>query len=234
LRSPLSHRGFRPSSEIGVPDPKEFAADLGALIEHLQLSDVRLVAQSMGGWTSLEYLLSSSESKVRALVLASTCATIHRPSIPLAEPQRLADFMEKATAARADMERRGISPPAVERMAREQPMLHFLYRAISNSSAAFDRQQLRARMRAIATRPPDVLRDLSTPTLFIVSGEDITYPFFVSEVLAGLMPTAKVDVVSQSGHSVYFERAETFNRLVDRFFATNRGLSQGSPPISSG
>jgi pimeloyl-ACP methyl ester carboxylesterase len=43
----FSHRGFPPSSEIGVPDPKEFAADLGVLIEHLQLSDVRLVAQSM-------------------------------------------------------------------------------------------------------------------------------------------------------------------------------------------
>ena len=37
----FSHRGFPPSSEVGIPDPKEFAADLGTLIEHLQLSDVR-------------------------------------------------------------------------------------------------------------------------------------------------------------------------------------------------
>jgi 3-oxoadipate enol-lactonase len=216
----FSHRGFPPSSEIGIPDPKEFAADLGALIEHLQLSDVRLVAQSMGGWTSLEYLLSNPDQKVRALVLASTCGTIHRPSVPLPEPQRLADWTRKAAAARADMARRGISPPAGERMARERPMLHFLYRTIANASAAFDREQLRTRLTAMATRPPDVLRGLSTPTLFIIGGEDTTYPFFLSEMLAGIMPTAKVDLVPESGHSVYFQRAETFNQLVDRFLAS--------------
>ena len=157
----FSHRGFPPSSEIGIPDPNEFAADLVALIEHLQLSDVRLVAQSMGGWTSLEYLLSNPDHNVRALVLASTCGTIHRPSVPLPEPERLADWTRKAAAARADMARRGISPPAGERMARERPMLHFLYRTIANASAAFDREQLRTRAAAMATRPPDVLRGLS-------------------------------------------------------------------------
>jgi pimeloyl-ACP methyl ester carboxylesterase len=216
----FSHRGFPPSSEIGIPDPKEFAADLGALIEHLQLSDVRLIAQSMGGWTSLEYLLNNPDNKVRALVLASTCGTIHRPSVLLPEPQRLAEWTRTAAAARADMARRGISPPAGERMARERPMLHFLYRAIASASAAFDHERLRVQLTAIATRPPDVLRDLSTPTLFIVGGEDTTYPFFLSESLASLMATAKVDLVPESGHSVYFQRAETFNQLVDRFLAS--------------
>jgi pimeloyl-ACP methyl ester carboxylesterase len=59
----------------GIPDPKEFAGDLAALIEHLQLPDVRLVAQSMGGWTSTEYILANLQHEVRALVLASTCGT---------------------------------------------------------------------------------------------------------------------------------------------------------------
>jgi hypothetical protein len=36
--------------------------------EHLQLPDVRLVAQSMDGWTCLEYVLKDPR-KVRALVL---------------------------------------------------------------------------------------------------------------------------------------------------------------------
>lgn len=64
----FSHRGYPPGSEIGIPDPKEYAGDLAALIEHLQLPDVRLVAQSMGGWTCLEYVLKDPR-KVRALVL---------------------------------------------------------------------------------------------------------------------------------------------------------------------
>jgi len=215
----FSHRGYPPSSEIGVPDPKEFAGDLAALIEQLQLPDVRLVAQSMGGWTCIEYILANPQHKVRALVLTSTCGTIDRKSIPMTDPQRLTEWTSQAAAARADMARRGISPPAGERMAREQPELHFLYRMIANESAAFDREELRKRLAAMTTRPVEVLRGVSIPTLFITGGEDTTYPPFLSNALAPLMPNAKVEQVSDSGHSVYFQRAEAFNRLVDTFLS---------------
>jgi 3-oxoadipate enol-lactonase len=215
----FAHRGYPPGSEIGVPDPRNFADDLAALIEHLQLPDVRLVAQSMGGWTSIEYILAHPNHKVRALVLASTCGTIHKPSIPLADSQRLTEWNERAAAARADMTRRGISPPAGERMAREQPELHFLYRTIANASAAFDREELRKHLYAMATRPPDVLRSVAIATLFITGGEDTTYPPFLSEALAPYMPSARVEHVPDSGHSVYFQRAGVFNRLVENFLS---------------
>ena len=218
----FAHRGYPPGSEIpGGPDPRDFAGDLAALIDHLQLPDVRLVAQSMGGWTSVEYILSYPH-KVRALVLASTCGTIHRPSVPVSDPQRLVEWNRKAEAARADMQRRGISPPAGERMAREQPALHFLYQGIANASAAFDREQLRKRTHAMATRSPDVLRGISIPTLFITGDEDTTYPPFLSDALAPLMPNARVEQVREAGHSVYFQRASVFNQLVDRFLAVVR------------
>ena len=215
----FSHRGYPPGSEIGVPDPKEFAGDLAALIEHLQLPDVCLVTQSMGGLTSIEYMLSYPQHKVRALVLASTSGSIHRPSVPLADPQRLPEWERTAAAARADMQRRVISPPAGERMAREQPALHFLYRAIANASTCFDREVLRKRNNALRTRSPDVLRGFSMPTLFITGGEDTSFPPFLADALAPLMSSAKVEEVPESGHSVYFQRASIFNHLVDRFFA---------------
>ena len=218
----FGHRGYLPGSEIpGGPDPRDFAGDLAALIGYLQLTDVRLVAQSMGGWTCVEYILSLPH-KVCALVLASTCGTIHRPSVPLADPQRLTDWNLKAAATRADMQRRGISPPAGERMAREQPALHFLYQAIGSTSTTFDREELRKRMQAMATRPPDVLRSFTMPTLFITGDEDTTYPPFISDALAPLMRNAKVEQVREAGHSVYFQQASIFNQLVDRFLAVAR------------
>jgi pimeloyl-ACP methyl ester carboxylesterase len=137
----------------------------------------------------------------------------------MTDPQRLTEWTSQAAAARADMARRGISPPAGERMAREQPELHFLYRMIANESAAFDREELRKRLAAMTTRPVEVLRGVSIPTLFITGGEDTTYPPFLSNALAPLMPNAKVEQVSDSGHSVYFQRAEAFNRLVDTFLS---------------
>src|SRR5207302_4769089 len=104
----FAHRGYAPSSEIpGGPDPLDAAGDLAALIDHLQLTDVRLVAQSQGGWASIEYLLSNPHT-VRALVLVSTCGTIHKPSIPLTDSQRLPAWERQAAEARADMQRHGI------------------------------------------------------------------------------------------------------------------------------
>ena len=102
-------------------------------------------------------------------------------------------------------------------MTREQSALHFLYQAIGSTSTTFDREELRKRIRAIATRPPDVLHSLAMPTLFITGDEDTSYPPFLSDALVPLMPNAKVEQVRGAGHSVYFERASVFNQLVERF-----------------
>jgi pimeloyl-ACP methyl ester carboxylesterase len=120
----------------------------------------------MGGLTGIEYVLTHPQHKVRALVLASTSGSIDRSSVPLADPQYLTRWEREAGAARADMQRRGVSPAAGERMAREQPELHFLYRAIANASASFDREALRKRNKAMCVHPSDVLRGFSMPTLF--------------------------------------------------------------------
>jgi 3-oxoadipate enol-lactonase len=214
-----SHRGYPPSSEIGVPDPNEFAGDLAALIEHLKLRDPCLVAQSMGGWSAIEYVLGNPQNKPRALVLVSTCGTIHRASVSLRDPGQLAAWIKRASVAIADMTQRGISPPAGERMAREQPALHFLFRSIANASAAFDREQLRPRVEAMATRSPDLLRGVAIPTLFVIGDEDMSYPTFVSQALARIMPNARVEQVPNTGHSVAYQRADAFNRIVDGFLS---------------
>src|SRR5262245_15045483 len=141
----FSHRGYPPGSEIaGGPDPKDYGADLAALIEELKLADVRLIAQSMGGGSALEYMFGFPP-RASARALTSTCETIHKSAVPLADPQRLTAWQREAAVARADMQRRGIAPPAGSRMAREQPDLHFLYKEIANASSAFDREALRAR-----------------------------------------------------------------------------------------
>jgi 3-oxoadipate enol-lactonase len=217
----FAHRGFPPSSDIGVPDPREFAGDLAALIQHLELPDVRLVAQSMGGMTSMEYILANPQHKVRGLVLACTAGTINRAAVPLSDPQRLVEYRRKAAEASADMLRRGVSPPAGDRMAREQPALHLLYRMIANASAAFDREALRKRgSGAMHTRSPDVLRGFTMPTLFITGEEDIArFPPFIAEALAPMMPNARVEQIAKAGHSTYFERADVFNRLVEDFLS---------------
>jgi pimeloyl-ACP methyl ester carboxylesterase len=217
----FAHRGFAPSSAIpGGPDPADYADDLAALVEHLGLHDVRLVAQSMGGWTGLEYILGR-KGPVRALVMASTAGTVERTrALYPDDPGRLERWAREAEEAARDLERRGVGVAGGERMAREQPALHFLYRQISGLSLGPEREAVRRRLWAAFKRPVEVLSTITTPTLFITGGEDLVFPPFLADGMAKLMPNARVERVEEAGHSVYFERAEIFNRLVDEFLAT--------------
>src|SRR5437764_14868467 len=95
----FAHRGFAPSSApAGGPDPADYAGDLAALVDHLGAQDVRIVAQSMGGWTALEFALAQPH-RLRALVLASTAGTIARIPALFAGPDQLPAWERAAAAA---------------------------------------------------------------------------------------------------------------------------------------
>jgi pimeloyl-ACP methyl ester carboxylesterase len=212
----FAHRGFAPSSvPQGGPDPNEYAGDLAALVDHLGASDIRIVAQSMGGWTALEYALTNP-NRVRALVLASTAGTIARAPSLFDDREQMPGWERKAAAAAGANQANNIHVAAGERMAREQPAAHFLYQQIDALSAV-DKAALRARLHAGLVRPADVLRTLNVPTLWLTGEEDVVYPPFLSGILARLMPNARVEQVRRAGHSVYFERPAEFNRIVGEF-----------------
>jgi len=215
----FAHRGFWPSEETsGGPGPAAFVDDLAALIEHLGFEDVRLVAQSMGGWTCLGYALREP-SRVQALVLADTTG-------PLALPEPELQAFAEADAASAALFARGIHPAAGERMARDQPALHFLYTEINALSVGQDKEALRATLMQMRGTPPAAVADLPVPVLCIAGDEDVVIPPRVVEWAATLLPDARFERVPRAGHSVYFERPEIFNRLVGDFLAaaeTGRG-----------
>ena len=208
----FAHRGFYPSTAPPAgPRPQAFADDLAALIDHLGLTSVRLVAQSMGGWTCLEYVLRHPD-RVRALVMAATAGTLDS-----AELERI---LREHAAARpeADLFGRGIHPAAGERMAREQPALHVLYQGVNALAVGLNKESLRVELRAMRTARPEAVAALSMPVLCITGEEDIVIPPAAVALLADVIPGARLVRVPQAGHSVYWERAETFNHLVDAFF----------------
>lgn len=215
----FAHRGFAPSNALAGPDPAEYAGDLAALVDHLGASDIRIVAQSMGGWTALEYALAQPD-RVRALVLASTAGTIARAPSLFADPGQLPAWERKAAASMAIMQASNIHVAAGERLAREQPAAHFLYQEI-DALSGIDKLSLRQRLQASLVRPAEVLRTLNVPTLWLTGDEDVVYPPFLSDILAPMMPRAEVAQVRQAGHSVYFERPAEFNRIVDEFLSAN-------------
>jgi len=209
----FAHRGFPPSSPVpGRSAPDAFADDLAALIEDLRLKDVALVAQSMGGWTCLDYALREP-ARVRALVMASTSGAVDFSQ--LGNPEVDA-WSGQSASALAELQARGIHPAGGERMAREQPALAQLYGQISELAPASFRDEVRNRIRELRNRPPSILGGLKMPVLFVTGDEDWVFPPAAGPALAKLAPNAAAERVPAAGHSVYFERAAKFNELIGR------------------
>jgi 3-oxoadipate enol-lactonase len=103
-------------------------------------------------------------------------------------------------------------------MAREQPALHFLYREIDALNAV-DRGAVLSELIALRTTPPDALAGLSVPVLCVVGEEDAVIPPDSVAILASRIPGSRLVRVAAAGHSVYFERADAFNRLLDDFLS---------------
>jgi pimeloyl-ACP methyl ester carboxylesterase len=220
----FAHRGFNPSKEApGSQGPRTNPDDLAALIDHLKLESVTLVAQSMGGWTCLEYALREP-NRVRAMVMGSTSGTVDYRLIKRPELADLDAWQTRSRAIHADLQRRNIIPVAGERLAREQPALSLLYSSVYALNPTEFRERIRAENQRLRIKPPEILSHLPMPVLYISGEEDPQFPPHAAMALAAMTPKGRGVIVPRSGHSVHFERASEFNRLVDEF------LSGGQAP----
>lgn len=216
----FAHRGFPPSTEqAGSKRSAAFGDDLAALIDHLNLPQVYLVGQSMGGWTCVEYTFHHSE-KVRGLILASTIGHLDDDNLTYPGIEKIPEWFEQAAQIKQTLKGHGIEAAAGARMAKEQPALHYLYREIDDFTTPEFKSKIGPGVANVPTRPLSWLARIGLPTLFIVGEEDVLFPAIIAEAAASVLPMAKVVSVPQAGHSVYFERAATFNTIVDEFLSS--------------
>ena len=205
----FDHRGFGQSLDPRPPEERpRFDEDLAALIDHLNLADVRLVAQSMGGWTCLGYTVTHPE-RVRALVMADTAGGLTSPELQAARQ-----------AARERVGEQSLATGAYSEGFRQRdPTCAFLYDGIRALNPP--------REVSLGTGTPvnrlsvsaEEAAALTLPVLFIEGEDDVLIPPEVIGVAQGLIPGARLAMVTDAGHSVYFERPAEFNALVDAFFA---------------
>jgi pimeloyl-ACP methyl ester carboxylesterase len=218
----FAHRGFAPSDPVpGGPDAADYAGDLAALIDHLEFADVRLVGQSMGGWTMLDYAIAHP-AKVKALVLSSTSGTLDRRGCDPSGGARYDAWLKDAQAKIADGLAKGVHPAMGAGAAERLPALHLLYRSIDEMAGGLDKERVRAGLRRTATRTLDQLKEFRVPTLLIAGGEDVVFPAFLASAIAARLPCADAHLIPTAGHSPYFEEAATFNRLVEDFLVLHR------------
>ena len=171
----------------------------------------------MGGWTAVEYALTRPAA-LKALVLAGTTGTIDPQKIAEPERTRLAPGSRTSSRrCRACSRAASTRRPANAWRANNRRST-FSTATSTIKTRASTKQPLGAALDVRARHaPPEDLRAVACPILFVSGDEDIVIPPFAADAIARTVPGAKVAHIEDAGHSAYFERAERFNRIVDDF-----------------
>lgn len=201
----FDHRMFGRSEDRSGEGRAAFARDLEGLLDHLAVDAAYLVGQSMGGGSVFPFA-ATNPRRVRKLVMADTVGGMNTPVL-----NELREKLRQPAVPGDDRGRGGFSPSFRQR----NPAAFLLYQQIF----ATNPPQPEAGM-AAPTRPftVDDIAGVATPTLFIVGEEDPLAPPPLIQAASQLLPDARVQLVRGAGHSVYFEKPDIFNHIVDSFF----------------
>ena len=200
----FDHRGFGSSHDQPQgPGANNFIEDLRQLLDHLGIERTALVAQSMGGWTSLGFA-SKYPERVSALALCDTTAGIDDAEVAREMKSLQADMPRELTIVL----QRAYSAAFPQR----EPSKCFLYQQISALNVHVP-SDLLAKLMAMRHRVEPLI-EKKVPTMLLVGEEDALTPAKTMELMARRIPHAKFVKVTGAGHSVYFEKPDEFNRIV--------------------
>lgn len=209
----FDHRTFaRSPADPATITPAQFRDDALAVLDAAGVESAHVVAQSMGGWTTLRLLLDTPE-RVRSAVLSGT-------------PGGLENRQPTESARNLTSEDNGNTGGVLATMSKataKDPVRMQLYQAINTFNTEFAMTSLRSLGAPEFIIKEEMVANVAQPVLFIAGDED---PLFPAELLSSYVPwfpDARIEVVKDAGHSPYFEQPAVFNKLLDDFLTRGNG-----------
>jgi non-heme chloroperoxidase len=206
-RSDVPGRGY---------DLDTLATDLAALVDHLELRDVVLVGQSLGGAEVIRCASAHVGDRTAGLVLsAPSSPTLRRtPDNPTGMDDALLDAARRAMAADVGAVVEAIDSKAffgpghtVSALLADAARRQFVDLPLPVLLATFDTN-------ANVDLRDDLAR-LTTPTLVIHGDADVNNPLdLTGRPTAALVPGARLAVLEGAGHGLYWSAAARFNAEV--------------------
>jgi 3-oxoadipate enol-lactonase len=213
---PLLERGFRVvrydtrghgASPVppGPYDLEDLGADFLALLDDLEVARAHLVGLSLGAMTGM-WLGAHAPDRIASLVLCCTSAKLGPPQM-WADRARTVREEGTAAVAKAGVSR-WLTPGYVERHPDRAAFLRAMIAAVPAEGyaaccGAIERMDLR-----------EELRQIGAPTLIISAAGDPSAPPEHQQVIADLIPGARIESVPDAAHLANVEHPDTVNRLI--------------------
>jgi pimeloyl-ACP methyl ester carboxylesterase len=195
-----SRRGHHNSAPVAKDNPGTAVADLHNLVGHLGVGKFHVVGSAAGCSVAIDYALSYPE-RLLSMTLASGIGGVRDP-----------DYLKASE---------GLRPEGFNAMPAEFRELGPSYRAANPEGvkAWRDLEHRAVTGNRLGQKPANEmtwarLRQLPVPTLLITGDADLWQPPALMRLFSRNIPNSELLIVSEAGHSVYWERPDVFNSAV--------------------
>src|SRR5215217_8306526 len=200
-------RGFGDSDASQDPSTMDrLAADVAALMDHLEIARATIGGLSMGGYVALAFYKQFA-SRVRALVLADTRAQADTAEAKQTREQQAEKALSEGMAGIADaMLPKLLTPETVSKHPDIVKRVRDMMLQTKPEGAA-------AALRGMAEREDQtaLLPKITVPTLILVGAEDAITPVADSENMHHAIDNSRLVVLDHAGHVSNLERTLQFN-----------------------
>jgi 3-oxoadipate enol-lactonase len=193
----------------------QYADDVAAVLDTLQIARAMVVGLSLGGYVAFA-LWRRHRDRVRALVLADTRATADTPEAAQRRRELIEVAKTQGPTAVANLQIAGL----VGKTTRDKRP--DIYDATHRMIAQAPSEGVVGALEAMLARPDSTATcaTIDVPTLIVVGEEDVLTPLKEARALQASIPGSGLEVLRQAGHLSNTERPAAFNTVVSEFLAT--------------
>lgn len=208
----LRGMGLSDVPESGSYSMAEYADDLAALLEKLDVEEAVICGLSMGGYIALEFM-RRHRAMVRALVLTNTRAEADTPEGQASRDEMIEMVEAKGSEGLTDvMLPKLLCPSSLSAM--PQVVEHVRTMIAGSPDAG-----VTGALRAMKERPDSMgfLQEIDVPTLVVTGREDQLIPVEHSRTMAQAITGAQYTVIPESGHLTPMEQPIATSRVIGEF-----------------
>lgn len=194
---------------------QQYADDILALMDELQIKKAALGGFSMGGYVAFA-LMRKAPERFAALILANTRPEADAPEGRKNRMNMAASLYEKGAAAASD----SMLPKLITEQSKES--MPALVEELSQIMTSMQPEGLVHASLAMAFRSDsvDMLPSIAIPTLVITGEQDPITPPDVMKKMADSIPQAEYHVIQHASHLTPMEQPNAFNKLLRDFLAS--------------
>lgn len=204
-----SRRGYYGSAPVDRAKPGIASEDLHQLADFLKLGKFHLIGSAQGGSIASDYAFSHPERLLSLTISSNQFGVVDGDIVAAGVRIRPRGFDEMPVEIReVGPSYRARNPEGVRQ-----------WLELERKSGLVDSFRQPYRNRITEAR----LATLTVPTLMICGAADLFTPPSIARLIVSKLPHAELVVAPESGHSVYWEEPDVFNRAVLAFIGKHGG-----------